>query len=152
YENEQVALRFVQVRAAEMEPQVQLTDEQVQAFYDQNKERFSEPERVRAEMITYSPSAFADKVTVEDDDGETHSTNHASEFENKQLEEVRTEIVTTLRLNKAVVRARQAAEADHEKAGNGEALASLAQASGGVHASVGPVARTEPVPGAGRVP
>src|SRR5262249_20774957 len=62
------------------------------------------------------------------------------------------DIVTTIRLNKAVSQARQAAEADHEKAKGGEGLAGLAQASGVSHASVGPVARTEPIPGVGRVP
>lgn len=152
YENEQVSLRFVQVRAAELEGQVQVSDEQVQAFYDQNKDRYSEPDRVRAELVTYSPGAFAPKVTVEDDEIQTYFKDHASEYENKQLEEVRTDIETTLRLNKAVSLARQAAEDDHEKARDGQALATLAQASGGTHADIGPVARSEPVPGVGRVP
>jgi len=152
YENEQVVLRFVQIKAAEIEPQVKISEEQLQAFYDANKESFREPERVRAEIVTYAPSAFADKVTIEDDEVQTYFKDHASDFENKQLDEVKGEITTTIRLSKAVTLTRQAAEADHEKAASGEALPALAQASGGAHAAVGPVARTEPIPGIGRVP
>jgi peptidyl-prolyl cis-trans isomerase D len=152
YDNEQVALRFVQIKAADLEGQSEVSDEQVQAFYDANKERFREPEKVRAEIVTYAPSAFLDKVTVEDDEVQAYFTDHASEYQDKTIDDVRGEIQVTLRGNKAIGEARRAGEEGHEKAKEGQGLAAAAQASGGAYASVGPLTRGEPIPGAGRVP
>jgi len=152
FDNEQVSLRFVQVKAADLEGQVQLSDEQLQAYYDANKEAFREPEKVRAELVTYSPSAYVDKVVVEDAEVEEYFKNNTAEFEGKTIDDVRAEIQISLRETKAVAEARRAARADHEKAVNGEALAALAGASGATRTEVGPLARTDALPGAGRVP
>lgn len=152
HENEQVVLSFAQVKAADLLGQTQVTDEQVQAFYEANKDRFREPERVRAEIVTYAPSAFLDKVEVTDEEIQTYFTDHSSEYAEKTIDDVREEIRITIRGNKAVTQARNAAQADHDKAKEGASLATLAPASGGAYATVGPVARTEPIPGAGRVP
>lgn len=151
YDNEQASLRYLLVGAAALEPEIEVTDEQRQAFYDANQDRFREPERVRADVVQYSAAAFVDRVTVEDADIDAYYQAHSEEYE-KPLDEVREQVRAAVRLNKAVVEARRAAQEDHAKAVAGGDFGELASASGGTVRSVGPIARTDALPDLGRVP
>jgi peptidyl-prolyl cis-trans isomerase D len=152
YDNEQVSLRFLRVRADALADQVEVGDQQVQEFYEQNRERFREPERVRAEVVTYGPAEFAGEVVVEESEIEAYYTANGAEFEGRSLEESRLEIELAVREKRASEAALSAARAAHEQARAGQALSDLAAATKGRLATVGPLARGDSVPGIGRAP
>src|SRR5207244_2764809 len=52
-ENEKVNLRFIKFDAPAFLSAVTVTDDEVQAQYDKNKDAFREPDRVRIEYILY---------------------------------------------------------------------------------------------------
>jgi len=81
FENEKVNLSFIKLEAAAFIPEVRLTDEEVQADYDKNKETFREPERVRIEYVLYPPEHFTDKVEVTDADAQQYYDHHISQYE-----------------------------------------------------------------------
>lgn len=62
YDNERVTLKFVRLPAATFVPQVSLTDEDVQKYYDAHQEQYREPERVRVQMLEFRPFDFTRKV------------------------------------------------------------------------------------------
>lgn len=152
YDNERVALRFVRVRAEELVDGIEPDDEQVAQFYEANRERFREPERVRAEILAYGPGPFAADVIVQDIEVEGYYNANQAEFEGRSLEESRVEIELTMRENRAAEAALAAARAAHEKVRGGAPLAEVAAESRGRHAAVGPLARGDSVPGVGRAP
>jgi peptidyl-prolyl cis-trans isomerase D len=66
YDNERVDLQFVRLSATSFAPQVALADQDVQAYYDANQERYREPERVRVQLLEFRPNDFAARVTPTD--------------------------------------------------------------------------------------
>ena len=79
-QNERVDLRFLKFDAARYLPDVTITDEQVQAYYDAHKEEFREPERARIEYVLYATDAFAAKADVTDEDIQKYYDEHQAEY------------------------------------------------------------------------
>jgi len=80
-DNEQVNLRFIKFDAATFDPQVQLSDEDLQAYYDKNREAFREPEKVRIEYVLFEADKFAGQVQVSDAEVKTYYDEHSAEYE-----------------------------------------------------------------------
>lgn len=81
FDNEKVNLRFVKLDAPTFLQEVQLTPEEVQAYFEKNKEAFREPERVRVEYVLYTPDKFIDKVETADAEVQRYYDGHISDYE-----------------------------------------------------------------------
>jgi peptidyl-prolyl cis-trans isomerase D len=79
-QNEKVNLRFLKFEPAEFLADVQVSDAEVQAYYDGHKDEFREPERVRIEYVLYTPDAFADKVEVSDAEIQQYYDAHQAQY------------------------------------------------------------------------
>ena len=80
-DNQKVNLRFIKLDAAAFIPEVQLTDQDVQAYYDKNRETFREPDRVRIEYVLYTPDKFTGEAQVSDAEVQQYYDEHIAEYE-----------------------------------------------------------------------
>ena len=80
-DNEKVNLRFIKLDAAAFMPEVKLTDQDVSAYYDKNRDNFREPDRVRIECVVYAPETFSGAVEVSDADVQKYYDEHVAEYE-----------------------------------------------------------------------
>jgi peptidyl-prolyl cis-trans isomerase D len=80
-DNEKVNLRFVKLDAASFIPEVKLTDQDIQAYYDKNRETFREPDRVRIEYVLYTPDKFTGQTQVSDAEVQQYYNEHIAEYE-----------------------------------------------------------------------
>jgi peptidyl-prolyl cis-trans isomerase D len=80
-ENDKVNLRFIKFDAPAFLSAVTVTDDEVQAYYDKNKETFREPERVRIEYAVYPADKFVEQVEVTDTEVQEYYDAHRSEYE-----------------------------------------------------------------------
>jgi peptidyl-prolyl cis-trans isomerase D len=58
FENEKVSIYLVQIPFADMIPRVRVSADQLRAYYEKNKERYRQPERVRLEILSYPSDHF----------------------------------------------------------------------------------------------
>lgn len=68
FQNETVNLRFVRAAASAFFGDVAPSPDEIEKFYQENRETFREPERVRIEAIVYDVEAFAEQVRVSDEE------------------------------------------------------------------------------------
>lgn len=68
YDNERVTLNFVRLPASRFVPEATFTDEELTAFYNDNQERYREPERVRIQLVEFRPQDFTGEVTPSDEE------------------------------------------------------------------------------------
>ena len=80
-DHEQVNLRFIKLGSASFIPQVQLTDQDVQAYYDKHRDTFREPDRARIEYVLYPLDKFAGEAQVSDAEVQKYYDEHAAEYE-----------------------------------------------------------------------
>lgn len=80
-DNEQVNLRFLKFDTATFAPQVQLTDQDLQTYFEKNRENFREPEKVRIEYVSFDAEKFAGQAPVSDAEVKTYYDEHAAEYE-----------------------------------------------------------------------
>jgi peptidyl-prolyl cis-trans isomerase D len=80
-DNEKVNLRFIKFDVASFIPHVQLTDQDVQTYYDKNRETFREPDRVRIEYVLYTPDKFTGEAEVSDAEVQHYYDEHLAEYE-----------------------------------------------------------------------
>lgn len=65
-DNERINLQFIKIEPSTFMPEVHLSDEDVQTYFDKHKDEFREPDRVRIAYVEYAPEAFADRVEIND--------------------------------------------------------------------------------------
>lgn len=109
--------------------EVVVTPEQIQAHYDENKERYqSEPKRTVA-FIRYSPEDFQDQVTITRDQVEAYYEQHADMFEIPEQVEASHILIRVDETadETAVEDARKQAQAVYKRALEGEDFAELAK-------------------------
>src|SRR5262249_15438570 len=147
FDNEQVSLRFIKVDSGSLAQQVTLTDEEVQNYFDQHKETFRAPERVRVDYVVYPTEKFADQAAVTDAEVQQYYDGHQVEFTRddavQPLDAVRADILNRLKHDKMRTLAHEHADADHDKVAKGETLADVAKASGFEVVSPPPFTKTE---------
>jgi len=84
FDNERVSLKFVRLPAASFAPQVTLSDQDVQAYYNETQERYREPERVRIQMVEFRPVEFAKQVTPTDDEIKEYYDANLAQFQKQE--------------------------------------------------------------------
>lgn len=84
FQNEKVDLRFIKLDAAQFMSEVSLKPEDVQAYYDKNKESFREPDRARIEYVLYPADKFENKLEISDADLQQYYDTHSTEFEKSE--------------------------------------------------------------------
>lgn len=80
FDNEAINLLFVKFDAPQFLDQAQVSEEQVQAYYDAHQDTFREPERVRIEYVQYVPERYVDRVTPSDDEIQRYYAAHEADF------------------------------------------------------------------------
>jgi peptidyl-prolyl cis-trans isomerase D len=129
FDNEKIDLRFIKFDAPAFLTEVKLTDEEVQAYYDKNRESFREPERVKLEYVLYAPEKFADQAEVSDADVQRYYAEHQASYEKPEQVHARHILfkVAPDATPEAKAAVRQRAEAELAKVKAGEDFATLAQ-------------------------
>jgi len=61
---EKRTLAFVKIPAADLTAQVQVTDADLEKFYEDNRARYAEPDKVKVELLGYPVDKFQDGVEV----------------------------------------------------------------------------------------
>ncbi|MBM4265593.1 MAG: hypothetical protein FJ144_03085 [Deltaproteobacteria bacterium] len=79
--DETVSLDFVRFPAKEYEAQVVVDEAALSEFYEKNKDKYREPERVRISLVEYAPDKFMSEVQVaEEDVASFYEDNKAGRF------------------------------------------------------------------------
>lgn len=81
YDNERVNLQFVRLAATTFAPQVTLSDQDLQAYYDANQERYREPERIRVQMLEFRPNDFFARVNPTDAEIQEYYEANLTQFQ-----------------------------------------------------------------------
>ena len=90
FEQEKINLQFVRFSVSDNLSDVRITDEDVQKFYDRNKESLKEPLKVQVEYIPYSFEQFSGPVQLTDKELEDYyNSNRATKFTTPKQAKVR---------------------------------------------------------------
>jgi len=81
FDNEKVNLRFIKLEAASFAPRVELTDADVQAYFEKNRNAFREPERMRIEYVLYEPERFQAQIKPSDQEVKAYYQAHSAEYQ-----------------------------------------------------------------------
>jgi peptidyl-prolyl cis-trans isomerase D len=90
FEQEKINLQFIRFSVSDNLSEVEINDEDVQKFYDRNKESLKEPLKVQVEYIPYSFEQFSGPVHLTDKEVEEYySANRATKFTTPKQAKVR---------------------------------------------------------------
>lgn len=90
FEQEKINLQFIRFSVSDNLSDVRITDEDVQKFYDRNKESLKEPLKVQVEYIPYSFEQFSGPVQLTDKEVEDYyNSNRATKFTTPKQAKVR---------------------------------------------------------------
>ena len=90
FEQEKINLQFIRFSATDYLAEVKITDEDIQKFYDRNKESLKEPLKVQVEYIPYSFEQFSGPVQLTDKEVEDYyNANRATKFTTPKQAKVR---------------------------------------------------------------
>src|SRR5262249_12865372 len=84
FDNERVSLDFVRLPAGNFSPQVSLSDQDVQAYFAENQEKYREPARVKIQMVEFRPADFAKSVNPTDDEIKEYYEANLSQFQKQE--------------------------------------------------------------------
>jgi peptidyl-prolyl cis-trans isomerase D len=87
YETEKLNVEYVRVDPAQFTSQVEVTDSDLSAYYEQHQDRFRKPEQVRVAYIVVDPATFATQIQITDERLAQYYEAHKEEF--RQGEQVR---------------------------------------------------------------
>jgi peptidyl-prolyl cis-trans isomerase D len=79
--NEKVNLSFVSLIPASFEKNVKITDEALQAYFNEQQEVFRVPEMVALRYLQFEPQRYLESVTFEEGDLEKFYRRHLDQFE-----------------------------------------------------------------------
>lgn len=80
FDNEKVDLRFIKFDAPAFMDQVQVTDADVQSYYDKHQDTLREPDRVRIEYVQYPADKWLDSVDASDAEVKAYYDAHVDEY------------------------------------------------------------------------
>ncbi len=78
---EKVNLNFVSLTPAKFESKVNVTDEALAAFFEENKETFRIPDMVSLRYLQFEPQRYLDDVTFEESELKKYYRRHLDQFE-----------------------------------------------------------------------
>jgi len=79
-QNQTRNFRSVQIPASAVSDEVEVTDADIEAFYNENGEAFSQPEQVDATYITLSLGALAEKIEISQEDLKAYYEQRAGDL------------------------------------------------------------------------
>ena len=80
-DNDKITLAYIAVSSSQFKDQVEIDEEGLTKFFEENAEQYRRPEQVRIRYVAYSPEAFEGKAEVTDEDiEEYYYLNAESEF------------------------------------------------------------------------
>ena len=82
-DNDKVDLSFVSFSPVDMEKEVKLTDQELQAYLQSHQEEFRTPEQVSISYIVIDPAAYTGKVTVTEEEVNTFYQKHIDRYQGK---------------------------------------------------------------------
>ena len=126
---EQARIDYIQVKAAMFVDDVAVSEDEMKAYFETNKERFKIPERVKIRQLVFTPVELAKHQTVSDEEvAAYYAANQASMQEGEQVK-ARHILVMVKESDPASVQdeAKKKIEQVLAKARSGEDFAKLAQ-------------------------
>jgi peptidyl-prolyl cis-trans isomerase D len=81
HDNERIAVQYVTLTASAFEPQVTMTDEAVQAYYEAHKEQYREPEQRQIRYVTIPLQRFAQHYEPTAEEVHDYYTRHLDTFQ-----------------------------------------------------------------------
>jgi peptidyl-prolyl cis-trans isomerase D len=122
FEQEKINLQFIRLSASENLSDVKITDEDVQKFYDRNKDSLKEPLKVQVEYIPYPFDQLSTPAQLTEKDVEDYyNSNRATKFTTPKQAKVRY----------IMVRLDPVADAKQKEAAQARANRILTEARGG---------------------
>ncbi|XOB94091.1 SurA N-terminal domain-containing protein [Pseudomonadota bacterium 24LQ007] len=79
-QNQTRDFRVLTLDGSSVQDQVDVTEADVQAYYDENRDQFRQPEQVDAAYITLSQGALAESIEVAEDELRTYYEERAEEY------------------------------------------------------------------------
>ncbi|MDN6318357.1 MAG: SurA N-terminal domain-containing protein [Marinobacter sp.] len=79
-QNQTRSFRILQIPASAVSDELEVTDADIEAFYDENSDAFRQPDQVDAAYITLSLGALAGKIEISQDDLEAYYEQRASDL------------------------------------------------------------------------
>lgn len=81
FSRDRINLEFASFKADRFNDQAEPTQEELTAYFDENKENYRVPEKVKADYMAFRKEDFMDKVDVTEDDIAIHYEDHLSEYQ-----------------------------------------------------------------------
>ena len=123
-ENEQRTFAYATVNASDFTDVVEVSDEDIQAYYDENVSRFLTPERARIRYVLLSREMIQDGQEVTDEDLEIAYSDYVADLSaNEQRESAHILFLTE---DRSEAEAIELAEAARVRLDNGESFAAVA--------------------------
>jgi peptidyl-prolyl cis-trans isomerase D len=88
-EHEQIAVRYVTLVPSLFAQQVQVTDEAIQAYYEEHKETYREPERRKLRYMVITPARFRPTGDLDQQEIEDYYATHQEAFRRQEQVRVR---------------------------------------------------------------
>ena len=133
-DNDRVDLSFVSFSPADLEKEVKLTDQDLQAYLQSHQEEFRTPEQVSISYLVVDPAAYAGKVTVTEEEANTFYQKHIDRYQGKggilPYAEVKDQVRKDTVADKAAKLAYEKAAEAINKFSKGGDLAAAAQSLG----------------------
>lgn len=158
YDNQRVNLRFIKVRAADLRESVTVSDEEIERQYNEDRESYREPPRVRVQYLRFTPDRYTADIQPTDDEIQAYYDTHTGQFrqadsqEPQPLDAVRDAVIAAIRQQRGREMAMKHAEAAHDRLLDGESIDAVATAEGVAVESSPPFSRQEGLAALGSSP
>lgn len=80
-ENEKIDVAFVRIPFAKFHAGITVTDQEIADYYEQNQERFRQPDRVTLTYVPYTVESFAETLPIDDEAVQAYYDGHMSDYE-----------------------------------------------------------------------
>jgi peptidyl-prolyl cis-trans isomerase D len=83
-ENEKIKLSYISIAKDHFKPPAEASDEELQAYFEKNKQNFEIPEQVKVEYVKLAPKFVENEVTIIDEDIQDFYKRNISKYEVKK--------------------------------------------------------------------
>ncbi|MGF1784876.1 peptidylprolyl isomerase [Photobacterium swingsii] len=87
-EVQQREVRTLTLSLADFTQNAEITDEEIQAYYDQNPQQFTRPEQVKVAYIELSGKGLKDTIAITDDEVEAYYKDHQAKYSSAEQRQV----------------------------------------------------------------
>ena len=127
--NERATMDYILVNPADFTAQVEVTEAQIEEFYNQHQDRFTVPAQVRLRYLRFTPADLAAYQKVSDEEIEAYFQAHKDEMQQKEQVKARHILVASKDDDgdEAKQKAKEKIDSVYKKAKAGEDFAKLAK-------------------------